>query len=142
MQSLYQKALVFATKAHQWQTRRDGRPYILHPIRVSQMVDWDVARCVAILHDVVEDTDVSLDDIKSEFGVDIAIYVSLLTRKEDQYGKEAYRFFIGRVCTHKIAIQVKIADITDNLRDAPTEKQMVKYAKALETLVLALNEME
>jgi len=117
------KALQFAIKAHGDQKRKyTGDPYIIHPIAVAELVsdvggDEDMI-CAAILHDVVEDTHVTLDDIVQKFGADIAGLVSSLTdisKPED--GNRATRKamdkrWIASRCAKSKTI--KLADLIDN----------------------------
>ena len=78
------KAVDFATKAHEGQKRKSGDPYIVHPLAVMQiLIDWgmDVDTIIAgVLHDTVEDTEVTLDDIKREFGESVAFLVDGVTK--------------------------------------------------------------
>lgn len=81
---LTEKALMYATKAHSGQVRKyTGEPYIFHPIEVALMAVKlgmsDNAICAALLHDVVEDCDISVEYIYNEFGINIARYVKGLT---------------------------------------------------------------
>ncbi|MCR6656619.1 MAG: hypothetical protein NVV63_12595 [Opitutus sp.] len=124
-----------ATKAHEGQTRRDGRtPYIEHPRAVANKVrayGLDHV-CVAILHDVLEDSDLSPIDL-TEQGVPLAIVLEVdrLTKREG----ETYNEFIARIRPFPVARRVKIADILHNLSDTPTVAQVKKYATALLFLV-------
>jgi (p)ppGpp synthase/HD superfamily hydrolase len=84
MSDLVQKAKDFATLAHEGQVRKyTGAPYIVHPIEVMKIVQTinhdDIMLAGALLHDVVEDTDCTLDDIRAEFGEDVASLVADLT---------------------------------------------------------------
>jgi GTP diphosphokinase / guanosine-3',5'-bis(diphosphate) 3'-diphosphatase len=127
---MYKKALAFATEKHKGQKRKGGAPYILHPIRVSQSVEGDSAKIVALLHDVLEDTPTTIDEIK-HFGDDVVDAVVAITHKQG----ESYVEYIERVKLNTIATQVKIADIADNLNDLPSEHATLKMAKALDTLL-------
>ena len=88
---LMQKAFEFARKAHSWQTRKTGEPYILHPIAVATIAAEELALSshmviAAFLHDVVEDTDYTIDDIRREFGDDVAFLVNVVTKhKKEKY---------------------------------------------------------
>ena len=107
----FYKALSFAAKAHDGQYDKSGEPYILHPIAVSSLVKSEDEKIVALLHDVIEDTDFTLDDIKS-FGFEhLTSTLDCLSRKKD----EPYDEFMKRVLTKRSAIKVKIADIKHNL---------------------------
>lgn len=140
--TLLAQAERLATSAHEGQFDKAGRPYIEHPRRVANRV-WDVdgrpaAVCVAWLHDVVEDTDVTLDDLR-EAGFDDAIVaaVDALTRRDGE-GDAYYR----RVAASELAMVVKRADIWDNtnadrlaaLSAAQRHRLQAKYAHALEVL--------
>jgi GTP pyrophosphokinase len=127
----YRKALIFATNAHMGQKRKNGDTYIIHPIRVSQEVKSEEQKIIALLHDTVEDTPTTLDQIRSEFGDHIAFCVDLLTHRDN----EPYDSYIQRVKKHPDAVQVKIADIADNLSDAPTSKAITRSAAAIEELL-------
>lgn len=79
-----QNAIDFATRAHQNQKRRSGEPYIVHPLLVSCIVAYfggdEVMVCAALLHDVVEDTDYTLEDVRRDYGEDVASLVDGLTK--------------------------------------------------------------
>ena len=79
------KAYAFANEAHKNVRRRSGEPYMLHPIAVAQIVVDDIGLgyksiCAALLHDVVEDTDYTVDDIRDRFGDKVASLVDGLTK--------------------------------------------------------------
>lgn len=106
-------------------------PYIIHPIRVSQEVSWELAKTCALLHDLIEDTDTTYEEIKYVFWKEIADIVEILTHRK----WESYLDYIARVKENDIAVQVKIADICDNLADSPSEHAIEKSAKALDILI-------
>lgn len=135
----YSKALVYASMMHAHVNDKGGRPYIDHPIRVSQYCTSINAKIVAILHDVVEDTDATLDTLLMlGFSVYVVDGVDAVTRRDG----ESYDDFINRACRNDIGREVKKADIKDNtdpkrLHYLPKEKQnrlVTKYAKALNTI--------
>ena len=128
---MYKKALIFASMAHSGQKRNDGSNYIIHPIRVSQEVHTDSQRVCALLHDVVEDTNVSFDEVEEHFGKEVSVSIDCLTHRKG----ESYFDYITRVLTDEDAIAVKIADICDNLSDQPSARAIEKSAMALERLV-------
>jgi len=105
-------AIALAVKAHSGQTDKVGQPYILHSLRVMLNVEGELARIVAILHDVIEDTDYSFDDLR-EMGYSDAVITALdcVTRRDD----ETYMEFVARSKTNLIARQVKLADLEDNM---------------------------
>ena len=89
-----------------------GQPYILHPLRVMARLSTDTERIVAILHDVVEDSDVTLDDLRAEgFSDEIVDAIDHVTRREG----ESYEAFIERIAPHPLARRVKLADLADNM---------------------------
>lgn len=142
------KAIKLATEKHAGQTDKGGQTYIQHPMRVMQTVisqgyDESVA-IAAILHDTVEDTDLTLADVEKEFGPRVAATVSLLSKLPG----ESYQSFIDRIIASKNvdAIKVKLADLTDNMDvsrlgrepDEWDKKRLSKYEKAFQQLVQAL----
>ncbi len=127
----YQTALKFIAEKHKGQTRLNGNPYIIHPIRVSQEVSGDIAKTCALLHDTVEDTDTTLEEIKNIFGEEVMVVVEALTHRKG----ESYEDYISRVKQNEIATAVKIADISDNLADSPSAHAIEKSAKALDFLI-------
>lgn len=128
---MYQQALIFMAKAHAGQKRRNGNAYIIHPIRVSQEVHSDTEKVVALLHDTVEDTKATLSEIKDIFGLEIARAVDAITRRKE----EDYMDYIKRLKMNPLAVTVKIADISDNLSDSPSDAAIKKSATALELLI-------
>lgn len=127
----YTKALEFAARAHAGQKRRNGDNYIIHPIRVSQEVKTERQKVIALLHDTLEDTGETYGNIEREFGTEVADAVQALTHYKD----EPYESYIGRVKANPDAVQVKIADIADNLSDAPTSKAITRGAWAVTELL-------
>lgn len=105
-------ALAIAVEAHRGQVDKAGQPYILHPLRVMARVTTAEERLVAVLHDVVEDSPTTLDDLRAA-GFDEAVVraVDFLTRRED----ETYEAFIERVDGDALARRVKLADLEDNM---------------------------
>lgn len=136
---MLQKALQIAVEAHKDQTDRYGVPYLRHVMRVAERGKNDDERIVGLLHDVVEDTDWTFDDLSREgFPEYIIEAVNCLTRPEE----ESYDHFIERIKTNRLAIAVKLNDLEDNmdLRRVPKleEKDLArlnKYLKAWHELV-------
>ena len=123
-----------ATTAHAGQVDKAGVDYIRHPMAVAEAVrhlgsDHEV---VAVLHDTVEDTEVTLDQIRDRFGDCVADAVDALTRRKG----ETYTDFIRRAAKNEIARAVKRADVTHNLsRPASlTPSLEERYTRALEQL--------
>lgn len=120
------KALDFATEAHKDQVRKyTGEPYIFHPIEVAQIV-WNAtedinAASAALLHDVVEDTDVTAEEILKEFGPEVAELVHFVTKaSEHSDGVRAIRKEMDRVHYAKgpaLAQTIKLADVISNSVD-------------------------
>ena len=105
------KALMLATKAHKGQKDISGEDYILHPITVSVYCITEKGKIAALLHDVVEDTDVTLDDLRAAgFGDDIVTAVDCLSKRKD----EAVSHYLERVASNDIAAEVKFADMRHN----------------------------
>ena len=128
------EVLALATEAHSYQYRRDGvTPYINHPKAVADSLagESDQVIAAALLHDVLEDTKLTEQDLR-ELDIDDAVIeaVKLLTKGDDQ----PYEEYLQTILTNEIALKVKLADIKNNLSDAPTAKQVAKYSKALQIL--------
>lgn len=124
-------ALKVADAAHFKQFRWNGDPYITHPIRVSEMVHLPVCKVVALLHDVVEDTSVGLNELAAHGFTNAVIYsVDVLTRHNGQ----SYVDYINKIKFSDIARVVKIADLEDNLRDLKKGSLRDKYELALQIL--------
>lgn len=106
------KALDIAYKAHLGQTDKAGAPYILHPMRVAMHCKTEEEKTVALLHDVMEDTPVTFEDLKTEgFSDEVLAALKCITKTKD----EAYEAFIRRVATNPLATKVKIQDLKDNM---------------------------
>ena len=106
-----EKALEIAAKAHSGVKDKQGEPYILHPIRVMMGVQGEQARIVALLHDVVEDTTVTLDDIQADnFSEEVLAALALVTLAEGQ----PYSEYVIACKANDIARQVKLSDLRDN----------------------------
>ncbi|MGA9141275.1 MAG: HD domain-containing protein [Methanocella sp.] len=134
-------AIILAANAHRDQKDRNDEPYIMHPIRVmAQLWGYD-ERMVAILHDVVEDTDVTLDDLKKAGYPDrIVNAVDAISRKKD--AGESYSQYIQRVKKNPLATKVKIADLRDNANldrlpkvEAYDLRRLDRYNRALQYLI-------
>ena len=134
-----ERAIEIAQEAHKGVKDKGGHDYINHPIRVMHAMSNDQEKIVAILHDVVEDSDWTFERLKEE-GFEDSVIESL--RCVTKYSEEEdYQEFIKRAATNKIATKVKIADIEDNLDlsrlGTLTDKDLTrieKYKKALQYL--------
>lgn len=126
------KMLVIATNAHAGQFDRGGRPYILHPLKVMHYLrsDDEELMCIALGHDVVEDTSVTFDELR-EAGMSIRVIegIRALTKVEG----ESYDDYKQRVLTNHDAMRVKMADLRHNsdIRrlKGVTEKDVARIAK-------------
>lgn len=109
---LYNIAFSIAQSAHMNQQDKGGMPYLLHPIRVSQKCRTCESKIAALLHDAVEDSSISLDHLR-EKGISERVVnaVDSLTRRKN----ESYKDYIVRISLDPIAIEVKIADLEDNM---------------------------
>jgi (p)ppGpp synthase/HD superfamily hydrolase len=107
-----EKAILIAVNAHQGQNDRYGASYILHPLRVMMRLETEKEMTVAVLHDVVEKSDWTLQGLRDEgFDGDILEAVDLLTRRESQN----YQDYINKLKGNPLARKIKIADIEDNM---------------------------
>lgn len=105
-------AILLALQAHRGQVEKDGSPYLLHALRVMLRVQSEPERMAAVLHDVVEDTATTLDDLRQlGYPPEVLDAVEGLTRRSE----ETYPEFIERAATNAIAVRVKIADLEDNM---------------------------
>ena len=125
----YEIALKIATDAHKGQKRWNGDEYITHPISVADTFGNEKLKIVGILHDVLEDTDVTLVDLKiiHKFSQPICTAVDVLTH----YTKDSYAQYITIIKYNTIARVIKIADLQDNLRDLEKGQRKDKYELAL-----------
>lgn len=133
-------ALQIAKEAHAGQVDKAGKDYILHPITVASYMDTDVEKTIAYLHDVLEDTSVTVDELRNHFSNEIVDTVITLTHRKD----ESYFEYISRVSTSKLAKKIKVADLLHNLDitriKEPTKQdyqRLEKYKKAI--LYLAIH---
>jgi (p)ppGpp synthase/HD superfamily hydrolase len=130
----------FARRAHKGQTDKAGVDYIQHPIAVSEKVVGEDAKVVALLHDVLEDTEVSEPTIRALFGDTITDAVAAITRRLG----ESYMDFIARVKKNPIARIVKIADIEHNSDlsrlKMVTQKDLERFEKYKKALTILKSE--
>ena len=136
--STLQRAIEIAVEAHHGQKDKNGMPYILHPLRLMFQMKSDSEKMAAVLHDVVEDSDWTLEQLKSEgFNGDVIEAVNLLTRDDN----DSYDEFVQKIASSPISKAVKIADITDNLDLSRISRmtgkdvaRVKKYQRVLKTL--------
>jgi (p)ppGpp synthase/HD superfamily hydrolase len=136
-QPTLEQAIALAARAHEGQIDKGGETYILHPLRVMLRMETPEERLVAILHDVVEDTPVTLEELRARgFDARVLEAVDCLTRREG----ESYDAFIQRIKPNPLARRVKLGDLEDNLNltrlspAAHDEERVARYRRALESL--------
>ncbi len=138
---LINKAFQFANEAHSNMRRKSGEPYIIHPISVSKIVSYEIGLGTksiisALLHDVVEDTEYSLEDIRLNFGEKIAIIIDGLTKISGVFDKkssiqiENFRKLLLTLSDDVRVILIKLADRLDNMRtlDSLSRNKQLKIA--------------
>ena len=136
------KASRIAYEAHRDQYDKIGMPYIFHPIHLAEQMDDEISVCVALLHDVVDDTDVTFEELAGEFPAEVIEVLKLLTHEKD----EDYLEYIRRLKVNPTARKVKKADMMHNsdesraallASDEAREYFRNKYSKAWEELTSA-----
>ncbi len=143
LESLYKKAVWIAQEAHKGQTDKGGNPYIEHPLYVASQVDTTELKIVAVLHDTLEDSDVTAEDLRREgFPEHVVEAITVLTHEDGN--EEAYLDYIRRVSGNAMAAAVKRADLLHNMDISripnPTEKDKKRRAK-YERAYLLLEEL-
>ncbi|MBR6542878.1 MAG: GTP pyrophosphokinase [Anaerotignum sp.] len=109
---MLEKAMILAAKGHMGQVDKGGHPYILHPTRVMLSCKTVEEKTVAMMHDLLEDTAYTEDDLREEgFPEKIIEAVVCLTKTEG----EEYADYVERICQNKLAARVKLADLKDNM---------------------------
>jgi (p)ppGpp synthase/HD superfamily hydrolase len=133
-------AIALAAKAHRGQryASPEGEPYVFHPLRVMLRFSDPADQIAAVLHDAIEDTDLSINDLaEAGYTADVVAAIECLTHR----GDETYDDYIDRVARNDVARRVKIADVNENLANnrrlpksrANTER-IRRYTRALERL--------
>lgn len=107
---LTNKALRFAYNAHHSQLDYNGIPYIFHPLHLAEQMDDEISTCAALLHDVVEDTSVTFEELSWEFPEEVVHIVRLLTHDDST----DYFSYLMPIKANPIAKKVKLADIAHN----------------------------
>lgn len=107
---LTNKAMKIAYEAHHGQADHSGVPYIFHPFHVAEQMTDEMTACTALLHDVVEDTNVTIEELESEFPKEVTDALRLLTHDIS----EDYFEYVRRIKANPIAVAVKLADIEHN----------------------------
>ncbi len=134
---LTQKAMQIAYQAHHGQIDCNGMPYIFHPYHLAEQMDDEYSCCVALLHDVAEDTAVILEDLAKEFPQEIMEALKLLTHED---GTDYFEY-VRKIKDNSLAKKVKLADLEHNMdrsrivdENAVSEEKLAywdeKYRKA------------
>jgi GTP diphosphokinase / guanosine-3',5'-bis(diphosphate) 3'-diphosphatase len=142
---LLERAFLFASEAHEGQQRRSGEPFIAHPVGVARVLADlhldDTTLAAALLHDVVEDTDVTIDEVRAEFGEEITRLVEGVTKltrihfqSREQAQAENYRKMIVAMAQDPGVILIKLADRLHNMRTIEYLGKQKQLQKARETL--------
>ena len=135
---LTKKALKLCFEAHKEQVDKTGLPYVFHPFHLAEQMDDEISTVCALLHDFVEDTDLTLENL-SEMGfpAEVTEVLALLTHAPDV----PYMDYVKQISTNPVATKVKIADLTHNSDvtrldevDEYAVKRGQKYADALKLL--------
>lgn len=100
-----------AYHAHEGQYDVNGIPYVFHPYHLAEQMEDEISTCVALLHDVVEDTSVTLEELEKEFPVQVTEAVKLLTHEEGT----SYEDYVRKIKTNETAKRVKLADLAHNM---------------------------
>jgi len=134
---LTRKAMIIAYNAHINQVDKAGVPYIYHPIHLAEQMDTETECIIALLHDVVEDTGITFEELEKEFPIEVIEILKLLTHNKEI----KYMDYIAEIKKNSIAKKVKIADIKHNSDESRLDKITIKdierrnkYSKALEYL--------
>lgn len=107
-----EKAISIAAKAHEGQTDKGGTAYIMHPLKLMMAMDTEEEQITAILHDVVEDSTITIEDLKAEgFSEQVLDAITLLTRKK----RASYQKYIEAIAENALATKVKMADLSHNM---------------------------
>ena len=140
------KAMQIAYRAHQRQVDKTGVPYVFHPFHLAEQMTDEVSVCAALLHDVVEDTAVTLEELQMHFPAAVTDAVALLTHRD---GVDYFEY-VRAISRNPVAAQVKLADLAHNgdetrmamaARDAAwQQRQLAKYRQAKEILLKGDNE--
>ncbi len=135
MSQYLHKAITIACEAHQGQSSINGEPYILHPLRLLIKAKSNEERIIAILHDVIEKTNISLLDLKNKgFDQNIISSIDSLSRRRS----ESYIEYIKRLMQNKISVKIKLLDLADNIKihsenndNGIYDSKIIQYKSAL-----------
>ena len=135
---LSKKAMLIAYHAHRDHVHKGGMPYIFHPLHLAEQMDTEYSVITALLHDVIEDSDISLEDLKAEgFPEPILEALSLLTHEK----QVPYLEYVQRLKGNELARKIKLADLTHNsdvsrlsVQDDSSRQRFEKYQRAIALL--------
>lgn len=134
---LTKKALKISFNAHKDQKDKSGMPYVYHPFHLAEQMDDEYSTCVALLHDVVEDTDMTLDELSEIFPKEITDAIAMMTHDDNI----PYLEYVREIKNNPIAAKVKLADLKHNsdltrldMVDDKAIERVEKYKKAMEIL--------
>ena len=135
---LTKKAMKIAFEAHKNQTDKTGLPYIFHPVHLAEQMTDEVTTCAALLHDVAEDTDITLEELAAMgFDGEILNVLRLLTHDPSV----PYMDYVRKIKTNPLAVQVKLADLRHNsdltrldVVDDKALRRAEKYREAIRIL--------
>ena len=138
MSQYLHKAITIACEAHQGQSSINGEPYILHPLRLLIKAKSNEERIIAILHDVIEKTNISLADLKNKgFDQNIISSIDSLSRRRN----ESYIEYIKRLMQNKISVKIKLLDLADNIKihsennaNGIYDAKIIQYKNALKQI--------
>lgn len=133
------KAIMLAAQYHEGQTDKGGNPYVFHPLRLMLKAYGETEQIVAVLHDTIEDTELTLPLLREAgFSETIVEAVDALSRRK----KESYEDFILRIKDNPLARRVKVYDLQDNMdltrikkRTEKDKERLKKYSRALDVLL-------
>lgn len=137
---LTNKAMKIAYAAHHGQVDKGGLPYIFHPYHLAEQMEDEISCCAALLHDVVEDTDVTMEELAKEFPAAVMDVLTLLTHREDV----PYFDYVRAIKANPIAVKIKLADIAHNSDQTRcpnlTPEQLCYFRSKYETAKAILTE--
>ena len=133
------KAMSIAYDAHHGQQDKSGVPYVFHPLHLAEQMEDEITCCAALLHDVVEDTDITLEQLAKTFPAEVTEAVRLLTHDPET----DYYDYVRAIKGNPIAVKVKLADLAHNMdasRFAGVEvpKERIGYFRDKYTKALAI----
>ena len=140
---LTKKAMRIAFDAHKDQVDRSGVPYIFHPMHLAEQMTDEERTCAALLHDVVEDTDLTFEDL-AEQGIPETVIAALKLLTHDD--AVPYLEYVGNIKENPIAASVKLADLRHNSDltrlDAVSQKDLDRVKKYSDAIALLIDQKE